>query len=674
MLKSPSARKLPHGVFQSTHRGLTSTSISPLKTTLKLAVASGVVGALLYTQLFSQPLQQEQASAQGYEGVAAAGSGNEVKDAKVFLWGRNTHSVAAPSSTSSAAVKRPLSSAHLSNLVLRHLALSATYGCAVDSQGDVLQWGRGYGGGDGTVEKTIAGKDFVLVRPTEQGKVFGLTRSGQVYVWPSDKLRQQSSAASPAQPVKSEASWAMTLLGKGLIWGRQDDGAGTHVLHVGADSKFAKGEKFVSLSTGASHLLALTSTGRSFALPLSLAANAHGQLGVRSVTLLAPPHPGSSATSGLSVRLEPDERLNETGRSPAPPKRLDPLLLPAVPAPSLAEPSPRGDLVVSPPSSLTLPTSMAISLHPSPEQHLALERSPQFCTTLHEIPALKGVQVAELAAGKNHSLARLGGAMEGRVLGWGANVFGQLGLGASLTYPSIPTPTEIPLSNSPSYSLGGSSNRPVSVKCDRIAAGGNVSYFVVSASNAAALAGVGGKKETQDLLASGQGQYGGIGNGLWAHATSPIRVKTVSGLSEWNDHAGRVEAIKIRDVQAGEGHVAVVLDNAIAHPSGVTFGRDVLVWGQNEHYQLGTGKRSNLAIPQHLAPLPYTGEDLSRGAVEASRGASPDPSARMQLAATLPLSPTLLALNRGLGRKAIVEEAIVAGDGGTGVYWRVVNP
>lgn len=31
---------------------------------------------------------------------------------------------------------------------------------------------------------------------------------------------------------------------------------------------------------------------------------------------------------------------------------------------------------------------------------------------------------------------------------------------------------------------------------------------------------------------SGQGQFGGLGNGLWAHATSPVRVKTVSGLRE----------------------------------------------------------------------------------------------------------------------------------------------
>lgn len=334
---------------------------------------------------------------------------------------------------------------------------------------------------------------------------------------------------------------------------------------------------FVSLSSGENHLLALTSEGRSFALPLSLSANTHGQLGVRAVTLLSPPHLGSSPSSGLAIRLDPDERLNDPPPPPSQPKNLDPLLLSSKTLPTPANPSPKGDLIPAFPSSLTTKPSV-VELHPSPAEHTALERSPQFCTTLHEIPSLKGVQVVELVAGKRHSLARLGGQLEGRVLGWGANAYGQLGLGAALSYPSIPTPTEIPLSSSPSYAYGSAATRPTSIKCERIAAGGNVSYFVVATEFAGAFAG-GSKKDGQDLLAvrsspslplfaeqltsfpwqCGQGQYGGIGNGLYAHATTPLRVKTVSGLSEWNEGSGKVESIKIRDVQAGEGHVAVVL-------------------------------------------------------------------------------------------------------------------
>ncbi|GAA5917678.1 hypothetical protein JCM6882_008321 [Rhodosporidiobolus microsporus] len=672
-----------------THRALPRAPVRCHSTTTRIAAASGnrglaigvvgVVGALLYgTQTYGAAVQLEQEPGKAFAGGVAGG---EDRGPQVHLWGRNTHAVASPSSSSSsAAIKRPLASNALSNLVLRDLALSATYGCAVDSNGDVLQWGHGYGGREGAVEHSVKGKDLVQVRPTEEGKVFGLSKKGEVYVWASDKLRQTSPAAEVVHTPTH--GWGWTLVGRGLLWDRRGGaGAGVEALKVSSNVTLGRGERFISLSTGESHLLALTSSGRAFSLPLSLSGNSHGQLGVRAVTLLAPPHPGSSATSGLSVRLEPDERLNEMARDKtpaAPSRRLDPLLLPAVPSATPFNPIIKQDLIPSPPLLLTSVANSDIQLHPSREQHFALERSAQFCTTLHEIPSLRGIEVAELVAGKNHSLARLGGQMEGRVLGWGANSYGQLGLGPSLSYPSIPAPTEIPLAASPSYSFGGSSSRPASVRCDRLAAGGNVSYFVVSTSSSGGLIGT-SKGQGQDLLACGQGQFGGVGNGLWAHATSPIRVKTVSGLSEWNEQARRVESIKIRDVQAGDGHVVVVLDNAVSHPSGVTFGRDVLVWGHNEHYQLGTGKRSNLPIPQHLAPLPYGASQQGQAGAPAesaisSGTSSPMPHNRMQLAATLPIAPSLLAQNRGLGRKSRVEEAITAGDGGTGVYWRVVNP
>jgi hypothetical protein len=51
------------------------------------------------------------------------------------------------------------------------------------------------------------------------------------------------------------------------------------------------------------------------------------------------------------------------------------------------------------------------------------------------------------------------------------------------------------------------------------------------------------------------------------------------------------------------GHVALVLDT-VETDGHVAFGRDVMVWGHNAAYQLGTGKRSNLCVPQHLQPLP----------------------------------------------------------------------
>lgn len=61
---------------------------------------------------------------------------------------------------------------------------------------------------------------------------------------------------------------------------------------------------------------------------------------------------------------------------------------------------------------------------------------------------------------------------------------------------------------------------------------------------------------------TGNGQFGGIGNGTWAHAPSPVKVKTISGLSEYNDATGRVEPIRIREISAGNAHIAIVLVSA----------------------------------------------------------------------------------------------------------------
>ncbi|BGO89335.1 hypothetical protein NBRC10512_001742 [Rhodotorula toruloides] len=660
---------------RSSSAGSARSSKAVLPATLAAALAAGGLAFAL-----SQQNELELDTEPGKSGWATTGGREKVGKGdirpEVFLWGRNTHGVASTSTSNSTQIKRPMAAPALSNLILRDLALSATYGVAVDSNGDVLQWGHGYGAPEqGGVEKTLTGKNLVKVVPTEAGKVFGLSKKGEVWVWASDKLAQRAGGASLSDlPQRVEESGWMWVLGKGTLWGR-NDGGGVEVLKVHPDVKLEKGEKFTSLSAGASHLLALTSRGRSFALPLCLSANTHGQLGVRSVRLLSPPHPGSSASGELTIRLEPDERLNEMGweKLPPPPKKLDPLLLPAVSPPTPSNPAPKSDHVPALPSPspvASVQDEQAVALHPDPSRHAALERSIHFCTTLHEIPSLRSVQVAQLEAGKRHSLARLGGAMEGRVLGWGMNSYGQLGLGSSLSYPCIPAPTEIPLVRSPAYS---GSNRPISCKCTKLAAGGNVSYFVVET------------EKGVDLLASGQGQYGGLGNGMWAHATNPVRVKTVSGLREWNDRTNKVEFVGIKDVQAGEGHVAVVLDNAVSHADGSSYGRDVFVWGYNEHYQLGTGKRSNLPTPQHLSPLPYPGasptviaaasDKESHESSLSSGTTSPMPHKRMQLSPSLPTPthpppPTYSRLPRG----AIVEEAITAGDGGSGVYWRVLNP
>ncbi|GAA6063043.1 hypothetical protein JCM10212_001106 [Sporobolomyces blumeae] len=661
---------------------------------------------------------------------AAAGVPGGIQDGKlrlvprVFLWGRNTDLVVSPptldsttsstsstpsspsptsalsttTTTSSDFVKKPSAPLSLSSMILRDLQLSRSYGVALDSTGQAIQWGKGFSP-SGAVEYTVRDKDLVRVEPTEQGKVFGLDKRGDVWVWSSSKAHQRIGGVEREGKGQHEAVGSAVSssggsnkwwwLGQGTVWGTGASGNAVECRKLKPDVALAKGEKFVSLSSGASHLLALTSSGRSFAVPLSLAANDYGQLGVRSVSLLTPLHPSSAPTSELKVRLEPDERINEMGRDKLPPmpKNLDPLLLPPTAPRSKSDPSPAPSASIPSPPALLQPQRQVrpdVRLAEDDEAHSALERSINFCTTLHEIPSLKGVPVVELVAGRHHSLARLGGRAEGRVLGWGAGAYGQLGLGPSLSFPSIPTPTEIPILRSPAYSA----TKPTVARCVKIAAGGNLSYFVVETERQGRGLGVGkeGVKRETDLLASGQGQFGGLGNGLWAHATHPLRVKTVSGLTEWNEATGQVESIGIKDIQAGETHVAVVLDNAVEFPGGIRFGRDVFTFGQNEFYQLGNGKRASLSTPQHLPPLPYPSalKNLATVDSEGNEGTlvvkqeeslssgttSPMPHKRLQLATELPIPPG----TRGISKKAKVEETVVTGDSSTGVYWKIIEP
>ncbi|SGY40840.1 BQ5605_C003g02430 [Microbotryum silenes-dioicae] len=565
----------------------------------------------------------------------------------VFLWGRNEHNVASPQTPESDMVKRPKLAAQFTGAILRDLVLAETYGAAVDEKGDVLQWGSGFDSSPvatATPRPTLRGYDVLKLTATPH-KIFALTRKGEVIVFPSSSERQQINE----EQRRSNSSWWK-------VWGSTDHG--TDHEKIMPEQALAKGEKFVSLSAGESHLLALTSTGRSFGLPLDLSANVFGQLGVRNVQLLSL-HSTSVSSGTVRVKLNPDPTLNEVRRElPAPPTRIDPLLLPpgATELPVIAS---------QPIAPVSRPrrTGSDVRLHDDESTQQAMEEDIRFSTVLHELPALREIEIAELVAGARHSLARLS---DGRVLGWGANGYGQLGLGASLSYPSIPAPTEIPLTRC--YP------KAVRVTCNRIAAGGNLSYFIVDAVDIPTM------KQTIDLLATGNGQFGGIGNGSWAHQASPVKVKTISGLLEWSEEMGKVAPIAIKDISVGNAHIALVLDNAVDQ-GGVKFGRDVFVWGHNFYHQLGTGKRSNLSTPQHLPPLPYAGliapPKRTVASVEGATAMEQQPENERTMGSgtlsPMPHSRMQLAPEIKVGKK-VVEEAIVAGDGGSAVYWRILNP
>lgn len=67
-----------------------------------------------------------------------------------------------------------------------------------------------------------------------------------------------------------------------------------------------------------------------------------------------------------------------------------------------------------------------------------------YCDRLFEVPILRGIEIAQIATGDRTSFAVT--RQHGRVLGWGANEFGQLGFGGNVTIPVVSVPTEVILS------------------------------------------------------------------------------------------------------------------------------------------------------------------------------------------------------------------------------------
>lgn len=120
------------------------------------------------------------------------------------------------------------------------------------------------------------------------------------------------------------------------------------------------------------------------------------------------------------VTLVPDPNINEARRD-APPPKLDPLL-----SPTGRGRAPEPWIVGRELSEEVVPVEVRkeTRIGETEEAESELEKNIRFSTTLHEIPSLRGVRVSQLVAGAQHSIALT---REGRVLGWGANSYGQLG-------------------------------------------------------------------------------------------------------------------------------------------------------------------------------------------------------------------------------------------------------
>ncbi|KAJ5095360.1 hypothetical protein NUU61_004716 [Penicillium alfredii] len=228
--------------------------------------------------------------------------------------------------------------------------------------------------------------------------------------------------------------------------------------------------------------------------------------------------------------------------------------------------------------------------------------------TCHEISVLKGAKITQIASGDYHSLAL---SKDGRLFGFGDNSFGQLGVEFEPEFPSKDTPFLLPLSQL----YKGNTYLP---KITGIAAGGANTFFTVDATRV-----VGPGEEaadvrdlghvTADTWACGRGIWGTLGNGRWIHLQdSPTKVKMLSGVGEYDEKTKQVAPIRLRTISVGTTHVSAVMDNHTHLSASTTesldnsqdWGYDVLWWGGNENFQLGTGKRSNLSKPSYINAPP----------------------------------------------------------------------
>jgi len=272
----------------------------------------------------------------------------------------------------------------------------------------------------------------------------------------------------------------------------------------------------------------------------------------------------------------------------------------------------------------------------------------------HEVKALGDSNIKAIAAGAFHSLALDN---QGRVFSFGDNTSGQLGLDAAAGVGYVDAPSPIPIRKL--YS--GTDLLP---KATSIAAGGMNSFFTVDATKTHSQVPSELGRTTADTWVCGSGIHGTLGTGKWTHISAkPSKVKALSGLYEYDETANRITPIRLAHLAVGSTHACAVLDNVThltASPSSsatdTNFGADILWWGGNEYYQLGTGKRSNANVPVYIGPLDGGQGDAKMGRQGGEHRFQITPRTTVRLG------------EDGKGRTASVEQRVECGRYVTAVY------
>ena len=279
----------------------------------------------------------------------------------------------------------------------------------------------------------------------------------------------------------------------------------------------------------------------------------------------------------------------------------------------------------------------------------------------HEITSLKGFNITQIATGDFHSAVL---DKEGKVFTFGDNLYGQLGFEVDLSEPSHAAPAWL----APSKLYRGTGLVP---KITSVVAGGNNTFFTVDAKagpqEQATKSEVPAKRlpaTTFDVWASGQGVYGSLGTGKWTHVSKgPAKIKALSSLFEFDEEKNKLMPIKLKSLSVGTTHCAAVMDNVTEttikrrdSQNDTNWGADVMFWGGNEHYQLGTGKRNNLNAPAYIGPLDGGEGDAQKGR-----------KGEMHRLCLTPRQTARLG-EGGKGRKVTLEQKVECGNYVSGVY------
>lgn len=280
----------------------------------------------------------------------------------------------------------------------------------------------------------------------------------------------------------------------------------------------------------------------------------------------------------------------------------------------------------------------------------------------HEVITLRGFPVAKVACGDYHSLAL---DKDGRVFAWGDNSSGQLGFDYNPEASIVDAPSLLPTQRL--YT-----NSSQTARITDIAAGGTNSYMTVDATRVASprddesdprtRLSIG--RVTADTFAFGSGILGNLANNRWTHVQStPTKIPSLSGLFEYDEKTNSTVPIRLASLSVGATHASAVMKNITylaasdkTSTDDTNWGADIVFWGGNEHYQLGTGKRNNVSNPVYLQPLDADAE-LKRA--KRSSGGKEEHRFHITPRTTVRL---------GDGRKVSVEQRVECGRNVTAVY------